>query len=474
MSTIKEQLLKLDAAELEERKASLRDFLFYHGECDDKEVAQTNADLLGQNWITIDDLDYVPSQIIDNKIKPLINKQARFMFSRKPDIFLKAYDNANADAVHELNQYINMILDANKFWSETMKAFRLATVTKRVMLRLEANPNMPVRLYWHGINDFTYEVDPNDPSNLTKVILVKQDPNTMGKILEHQRWFRYTYFIEGGQCNLMTEVFNGNQLDSPIESKTILTKLTRIPCWVVCNEQSIGESHGVSDLKDLRPLQDQYNRKLSDFSDALRFNMFGQDVFIDATAETVNNVKVAPNSVVALVSLDDKKADYKKVENTFSNATPVKMFLDTLNDSMYEKLAIPKPEEMRTIVSGKAFKYMFTELMARCDEKWIDWEPVFVQLVQMIVESCSKFNCYGDWQKEWGSLSYNVIIKRNYPIPEDVEDKKRLAMEEVSANVRSRRSYIKEFSDDETYEALFTEVCEDLAKITAAENELFN
>lgn len=47
-------------------------------------------------------------------------------------------------------------------------------------------------------------------------------------------------------------------------------------------------------------------------------------------------------------------------------------------------------------------------------------------------------------------------------------------MEEVSANVRSRRSYIKEFSDDETYEALFTEVCEDLAKITAAENELFN
>jgi len=474
MSTIKEQLLKLDDVELIERKRALRDFMFYHGECEDQEAAALNSDILGQNWITLDDLDYTPSQIIDNKIKPLINKQARFMFSRKPDINFKAYDEADNDTVHELNQFIDIILDKNKFWSQTMKAFRLATVTKRVMLRMEANPNEPIRLFWHGINDFDYEVDPNDPTNLLKVILVKQDPSTTGKIESEQIWFRYTYYMNESKCMLKTEKFKGNQLTIPFEAADQDTTLIKIPCWVVCNEQSIGESYGISDIKDLKPLQDQYNRKLSDFSDALRFNMFGQDVIIDATPESVENVKVAPNSLLPLVSLDDKTAAYNKVENTFSNAAPVKMFLDILNDSMHEKLAIPKPEEIRSVVSGKAYKYMFTELMARCDEKWIDWEPIFRQLIQMIVESCDQFNCYDEWNKDWNPSLYNMAITKHYPIPEDEEDKKRLGMEEVAANVRSHRSYIKEFSDDETYDEEFTKICEDLSNITAAENEQFN
>ncbi|NFG27698.1 phage portal protein [Clostridium botulinum] len=474
MSTIKERLLKLDSTELKERQLAFRDFMFYHGECEDVEAAATNSDLLGQNWITLDDLDYVPAQIIDNKIKPIINKQARFMFGRRPDVILKPYDMNDNEAAHKLTQYVNWILDDNKFWSQTLKAFRLATITKRVLLRLEANPNEPIRLYWHSINDFYYEVDPNDPSNLLKVILVKQDPNTVGMITSEQMWYRYTYTLEGGKCMLNTEIFKGNNVAVPIDSESTYTGLSTIPCWVICNEQSIGESKGVSDIKDLKPLQDQYNRKLSDFSDALRFNMFGQDVIIDATADSVESVKVAPNNLLPLVSLDDKTADYKKVENTFSNASPVQIFLTLLDDSMHEKLAIPKPEQIRSVLSAKAYKYLFTELIARCDEKWIDWEPVFIQLIRLIIESCSQFNCYDDWVNDWISIDFNVILKRNYPIPEDIEDKKRLAMEEVTSNVRSHRSYIKEFSTDEDHEDQFNKICEDLSKITAAENEQFN
>lgn len=473
--TIKEQLLQLDMAERKERKKALSDFMFFLGECEETDAsAIIQPELLGQNWITLDDLDYVPSQVIDNKVKPLINKQARFMFSRKPDLNFKAYDKSNENTVHELNQYIDKILKKNSFWSETMKAFRLATITKRVLLRLEANPNQPIKLYWHGINDFSYVLDPNDPTNLRKVVIVKPDSDNSDDPTQEQYWYRYTYFMENEFCYLRSEKFKSSNLNFPIEDITQNTLLSKIPCWVVINEQSIGSKFGQSDLKDIRPLQDQFNRKISDFSDALRFNMFGQDVVTDATEDSVNNIKVAPNSLLPLVSLDDKQAKYEKIENSFSNVDPVKFYLNLLDDSMHDKLAIPKPQEIKQIVSGKAYKYLFSELKGRCDEKWIDWEPVFLELISMIVECCDKFKCYPDWNSSWAKIDYNVIIKRNYPIPEDEEDKRRLAMEEVAANVRSHRSYIKEFGDEETHEEEFNDICEDISKITAAENEQFN
>ena len=131
----KEQLLNLSISEKRERRRAARDFIFYLGECENKSAAFFDKVLLGQSWINFDDLDYVPSQLIDNKIKPLIQKQARFMFGRAPDILLKPLDKNNREICEELRQKIDTILDDNKFWSNTLKAFRLATITKRVLLR---------------------------------------------------------------------------------------------------------------------------------------------------------------------------------------------------------------------------------------------------------------------------------------------------------------------------------------------------
>lgn len=475
---IKEMLLNLNGKEKKERKQALKDFIFYLGECENKESVKLNKDLLGQNWVTLDDLDYIPSQVIDNKIKPLINKQARFMFGKEPDILFKPLDKKDKETCEELRQYVDAILNASKFWSNALKVFRLATVTKRVMLRLEANPEQPVRLYWHDINDFNYEVDPNDVTKLNKVILVRQDATTVNKTENEQLWHRYTYYIDKKDslevsCYLRIETFKGDNLRIPIEVIEQDTGLSKIPCWIICNEQSIVSPYGQSDIKDLRPLQDQYNRKLSDFSDALRFNMFGQDVFIDATSDSVNSSKVAPNSIIALVSLDEKKADYKKVENTFSNAEPVKMYLSLLENSMYEKLGIPRPESLQQVPSAKSIKYMYTELVARCEEKWHDWEPTIRSMIRLVVEACGKFKCYPDWKEEWNSLLYNIVLRHNYPIPEDEEDKKKLAMEEVRTNVRSHRGYIKDFTEDEDVDNVLNEICEDISSINAAENDSF-
>lgn len=473
---IREELLQLSDKEKKERKQALADYLFYLGECENKESALLDNDLLGQSWINADDLDYVPSQVIDNKVKPLIGKQARFMFGQPPTILLKPFDKNNRESCEQLRQCIDAILNASRFWSNTLKAFKLATVIKRVMLRLEANPGQPVRIYWHDINDFNYEVDPNDISKLSKVILVK--PVTIDKEVSKQLWNRYTYYMDKvgdkeTSCYLRIETFRGSNLREPMEVKEQSTGLSKIPCWVMVNEQCISNPYGTSDIRDLKPLQKQVNLRTSDIADALRFDMFGQTVIKDATEESVNKAKIAPNSLLALVSLQGKNADAKKVESTFRNAEAAERFLKRMEDSMYEKLSIPRPEQLKNIPSAKTLKYVYSELVSRCSEKWHDWEPAIRSMIRLIVESCGKFDCYEDWNHEWDNLLYNIVLKKKYPIPEDEDDKKRLAMEEVRANVRSHRSYIKDYTEEEDAEGQLKEIAEDITSITAAENEQF-
>lgn len=479
MANIKETLLNLSEKEKKERENAAKDFLFYLGECEDKTKTILNKDLLGQSWLTLDNLDYEPSQVIDNKVKPLIHKQARFMFGKEPSILFKPFEKNTKKTCEELRQYIDGILNANKFWSNTLKAFRLATVTKRVLLRLEANPNQPVKLFYHSIDDFSYRLNTDDITKIDTVTFVRQDTSTASEEEAEQTWYRYTYYMKTlenkeSKCYLKLETFKGDDLQNPVETQENDTELSKIPCWVLCNEQSITNAIGTSDIKDLKPLQDTYNRRLSDFNDCLRFLMFGQTSIIDATKETVDNCKIAPNALMALKSFEDsnnnRQAKVQRVESSFSNAEPVEMFLKRLEDSMYEKLGIPRPEQLQSVPSAKSIKYMYTELIARCEEKWHDWEPIIRSMLRLIVEACGKFDCYKDWDHKWDSLLYSIVLNKNYPIPEDMEDKKHLALEEVQSNVRSHVSYIKDFSDDEDPEGQFNEIIKEITLLDNAMN----
>lgn len=465
-------LLNLSSEELKEREDAIKDYFFYLGECEQLDFSTiSDQSLLGQSWICADDLDYIPSQVIDNKVKALIGKQARFMFGKKPDILLKPVKIEEKDSCEALRRKLDKIFKANHFWSNTLKAFKLATITKKVLLRLEANPSQPVKLYYHDIKEFKYAVDPNDLYSLVKVVLIKQDSSTATLDDNEKIWYRYTYTLVDGKCMLKTEKFNAVDLSNPIEVMEIDTKLTKIPCWIIVNEQGIGNSRGLTDIKDLKPLQNAYNRRLSDFNDALRFTMFGQTVVIDAEPTGVNDAKIAPNAIMALVSNEDKTASAQKLESSFTSSEPAQSLLKILEDSMYEKLSIPRPENLQNVPSAKALKFLYSELEDRCEEKWNDWEPAIEDLIETIIDVCQLFKCYSDWDNSWNNIEHTLIIKHNYAIPEDEEDTKNLAMSEVKANVRSIRSYIRDFSDEEDPEAALQEILEDVSAIYAAENE---
>ena len=64
-----------------------------------------------------------------------------------------------------------------------------------------------------------------------------------------------------------------------------------------------GETTETIDVTDLRDSQNQYNRRNSDFADALRFQLFGAEAVIDGKEEDINRYVTK-----------DKKRDGDKID----------------------------------------------------------------------------------------------------------------------------------------------------------------
>lgn len=460
---------------LQERNEIMKLYNYYDGPAKTKELALNEA-TQGQSWVLNTDLDYTPSQDIRNHVKKLILKQGRFMFGKSPDILFKPMNKADKDKAEQKRMILDSILDDSSFWGLTAKAFLDCTIAKRVLMVVVANPQQPIKFRYYTSLDFTYQTDPNDYTKLTEVIIAYCDETTANLTPDKQVWHRWKYYMKGNQCWLIAGTYDGNAQSTGDETD-VNTGLDELPCRVITNGGLTGDTEGDSDLKELIDLQNAYNHTTSDYRDALRFKMFEQPVFIDADGDSLKAIKIAPNAMVDLktdpASPEGSKADAKMLSSSFSFTTGADSFLDRIKMDLYEIMDQPRPEDLRNVPSAKALKFMFYDLMARCEEKWQEWEPAMKWMIKFVVKCVDKFNLYPDLQAKSVLLTAtNIILNHNYPIPEDEETQKGTAMKEVEAKVRSHRSYIRDFSDVEDEDGEWQEIIKESTEITSSTDSL--
>jgi hypothetical protein len=463
---------------LQERQEVTGYYNFYKGPAELTDPTQlVNDNMRGQNWPISVGLDYEPTQQIRNHTKKLIHKQARFMFSKTPGILIKPDDKKDKENTELLRRFIEDILQATDFWQETFKGFLDCTIGKRVLLACIANPGQPIRFRYYTMDEFTFETDPTDYKKLTKVIIAYMEKKTASKGISEQLWYRWEYYFrEDGYCWLKSGKYNG--LGKPVEPETdVNTLLTKIPCRVIINGGLTGDVTGTSDVKELWDLGDAYNQTTSDFRDALKFRMFEQAVFVNADPKSTKDLKIAPGAVVDLKTdpaIENGSADAKMLSSSFSFTEAAKEFLDRVKADMYELMDQPRPEDIKTVPSAKALKFTFYDLIGRCEEKWLEWEPTIKWAISMILETTQEFKLYlGVWQEQWQSLKYSVVIQHNYPIPEDEDEKKKTAIAEVTSNVRSHKAYIKDFSNEEDADGAFKEILDEASALVNAQMDQF-
>lgn len=474
---------------------------FYDGKPNNFKDIQP-ATQYGQIWPIPETLDYMPTREVRNHAKKLIDKQGRFMFGVAPTLTMKPYDKSQKDMAEEKRTIVDRILEQTNFWSHTSKAFLDATIGKRVLLCIDAQPGQPIQFRYYRMSEFIYTVDPNDYTKLTSVQICYQDESTSGKIVQDQVWHRWTYKMKGETCwytyeqtdgvgrileverPLLDE--NGFEIDGATEKipvrQEINTNFSQIPCKVILNGGLTGDISGTSDIKDLIDLAVSYNRVNSDYRDALRFKMFEQPVFIDADSSELSNIKIAPNAIIDLKTdpaIGDgtgtgRSAQATTLSSSFNFSTAADSYLDRLKKDMYELMDQPLPEQLASVPSAKALRFMFFDLIARCEQKWMDWEPAVKWVVQMLEEACDKCGLYPELNAATVlKTETNIVIQHNYPIPEDEEAKKDIAIKEVQANVMSRKTYIRKYSDVEDEQGEWNEIMEEIDELNNSSNTGF-
>lgn len=484
MNLVSNNLLGIYAANPEllfERNEVQKYYNFFEGPAKTKEAAMFE-DTRGQSWMQDSTLAYKPSQDIRNQTKKLMLKQKRFMFGVAPDVLMKPYDKKDKDAAEGKRTLIDKILESSNFWANTNKSFLDATIGKRVLLLVEANPDEPIRIKYFNMQDFTYEVDPNDYSTMTSVIIAYLEADTAKMVASKQIWHRWKYYMNEstGTCFLEAGLYNGSA-EALVQNEPHDTKLTQLPCRVILNGGLTGDIEGTSDIKDLMDMQNAYNKTLSDYRDALRFKMFEQPVFTNADSESLKDIKIAPNAIIDLQgepSLSDGSVvvtpTAQMLSSTFSFQVAADAYLDRTIRDMYEIMDQPRPDQLANIPSAKALKFLFYDLMARCEEKWNDWEPALKWTINFIIECVEQFNLYSDDENtQFLQTATSIILEHNYPIPEDEDLKRELAIKEVTGNVRSHKTYIRDFSDIEDEDGEWNEILQEQGEINNAVKDQF-
>lgn len=477
--SIRDTLLKLPDNEIAERKRVFKDYYFYKGKSIDLEKAKDNPALYGQNWPIDDNVDYKPTQDIRNKVKPLLKKQARWMFGKKPTLIFKADDLKDKEQCEELRKFIEDVFENNNFWNNTRKAFLETTIKKRVLLRAEANPGQPIVIKYESIENFYYK---EKNGKLLKAVFFEEDEMNVYKDEDKDKlYYLHTYYYKVDEATKVLqawykkETYKNTDLIETIEYDT---GFTTIPCWLIRNGGELNNTFGESDVTDLVDSQNQYNRRNSDFADALRFQLFGSEAIIDGNEDDVNKLTIAPNAVHAIRTREElldngKQATIQRQEYNIGSSEAMNSYLDRADSDMNHTLDMPKISDLNNIPSAKAMIYLYNDLIARCEEKFNDWERPLLSLMNFIIEVGPV--CYpGLFNNAYLNINYTKIVKQNYPIPNDIDEKKNLAMAEVQADVRSRKSYIKEFSDEEDSEKAFEEILDEKVQITNAETDQFN
>lgn len=395
----------------------------------------------GQLWETDNSLDYQPTRLVTNLCKKLIKREARFMFGRTPEMRLRQ----GGEIVTRAQAALDEVLENSSFAERLLKGMRDCLIGRRVAIKLTGGVDTPVQVQLRPSLEFVYETFDDDADRLRKIIFFYRTVDAPKP--EDQRIWKQKYEMGGGRCFVTEGVYDGRGklIEGGVSSNT---GLDFIPCRVIINDGLTGDLCGESDVEEIIDSQRIYNRLKSDDVDALRFNMFPQRVAVDAQGDSLEQMVIAPGSLVDLIteparSDEGVQARLELLESKFGYDQRFEHTLNRLKEDMHELLGVPNLslEQLQGLAqSGKSMKALYWELIERCEERWTVWEPALRWMCRSIIKM---LNVYKD---AYIPEDFRVDIEHLYPILEDEENERELDLREVAQGVRSAQSYAEKWN----------------------------
>lgn len=396
--------------------------------------------------------DYIPSDLRYKHAKTLIDKQARFLFSKEPDFSIQVSGEKSDErdkAQSDLQKFLDEVLKKNKFKGNLVRAARDCFIAKRIAIMLNFN-NKGIKINVIPSLEFVYDTD--EEGNLSKIIAFYTIHDNQNKM--EQRIYKKKYYMgEDNLCHVVEEIYDGTGTVVETIIEDMKTKFTYIPAVVIVNGGLLGDMLGVSDIEDVSDYESWYSRLSNADMDAERKGMNPVKYTIDMDSESTKDLSQGAGSYWDLSSdqnQDNVSPQVGVLESNMSYSSSLDSTLGRIKTTMYSQMDMPdtSSEALQGLVtSGKTLKAIYWPLIVRCDEKMKDWAPAFEFMIRTIIDGAKLYpECKTPYDnKEVPDVVFEVSVENQYPLPEDEVEEKTIDIQEVNAQTMSKKAYMKKW-----------------------------
>ena len=409
--------------------------------------------------------DFRGSDLRFKESRKLINKEARFLFAKAPDLWVTVpYDKeSGSEAIRKtalkqgsiLQSYVDNVVEATNLPSKLVKAAKDCFIGKRVAYFVNFDENNGrIMIDFVPSLEFVFETDESDISKLTKIITFYTVKDSTSKT--EQRIYRKKYWLdENGACWFEEGLYTGT--GDLVEEVTPATKtkfINMIPAGVIINDGLTGDLNGMSEIEELEASESWFSRISNGDIDSERCGMNPIRWARDMNPATTKGLSIAPGAFWDLSSdpnaPDGVVGELGMLETQLNYTTAVNSTLSRIRSSMFESVDVPdvSPDALKGVVSsGKTLKAIYWPLIVRCDEKMMAWRPALKNILKLIIEGGK---LYPNSAKPYTTqalpdVEYEVSVNNQYPLPDDEADEKEIDLAEVNAQTMSRKAYMKKW-----------------------------
>ena len=425
----------------------------------------------GADYIT-EAKDFTPADLKFKYARAILDKEARFLFSRSPDFYVdvdpgdsRAQKEAALEASNVYQTLVDKVLEANQFKRALLQAAKDCFIGKRVALMYNiSEATGKIGISFLPSLEFVYDVDPADANTLTKIIAFYGLNNETSHT--KQRIYKKKYELKNGFCYYTEEVYDGlGQVIETISPET-QTKFTFIPAWVIINDGLTGDLIGTSEIELLQQYESWYSKMAASDLDAERTGMNPIRWARDMSPESTKDLSIAAGAFWDLSTdqnaADGVTGDVGVLDSPMTYSSALGTTLDRVKNAMYEQSAVPNvsPEALKGVVSsGKTLKAIYWDLIVRCDEKMLAWRPALQFMAECIIEGVRLYPTVANTYIEdpLPDQSYSIRVDNQYSLPEDEQEEKNTDLAEVNAQTMSKKAYMKKWrnlTDEEADEEL--------------------
>lgn len=399
--------------------------------------------------------DYTPADLKYKQVASLINREARFLFSRSPDFWIQTPGNSEQEKNDRtvLQSLVDQVLQKNQFKLKLLKAAKDCFIGKRVAYMVNFNEETgKIKVNFIPSLEFVYETDPEDSEVLTKLVAFYITVDSENK--NEQRIYRKRYWMENGFCWIEEGLFDGMGTEVKSITPPRKTKFTHIPAGVIVNDGLTGDMQGESEVAGLDSFESWYSRMSNANIDSERKGMNPVRWAMDLNPASTKNLSVAPGAFWDLQTdqavPEGVSGKVGVLETTPGYTQDLNLTLGRIRSAMFEQVEVPdvSPEALKGVVSsGKTLKAIYWGLIVRCDEKMLAWRPALEDIVKTIIEGAILYPGAGRGytKDKIPTIEFSVKVDNQYPLPEEEADEKTIDLAEVESQTMSRMAYMKKW-----------------------------